>query len=229
MYCSQCGHTMSPGAEFCSECGNRAAVRKPEESDSGVARPEEKLKSIGRRAWKALLAVLRNPVEGLPESFESLTLREALEAGLAFAVLFDVCAIVGLSMILLHWAGQPGIADILKILLFGFVPPAALTGALFLARKAFQASGGSIQSDVFTACLSLIPTGILLLIAGVVGIGNLEVLALVAVFALSYTVLILFTGFTRIAGIAQVRAVPAVPSVILVSAWISKIIFATIL
>ena len=53
--------------------------------------------------------------------------------------------------------------------------------------------------------------------------------ALVAVFALSYTVLILFTGCTRISEIATVRAVPAVPIIILVTAWLSKIVYAAML
>ena len=50
--------------------------------------------------------------------------------------------------------------------------------------------------------------------------------ALVAVFALSYTVLILFTGCTRISEIATVRAVPII---ILVTAWLSKIVYAAML
>lgn len=229
MICSKCGHTLSPGAAFCGDCGTTIADSNPGQAASAPSEPAEKVKALGNRVWKVFLAVFANPVEGLPPSFERLQKREALETGIAFAVLFDICALFGLYMMLPRWAGQPGIGDILKMLLFGFVPPAALTGALFLARKVFRATAGTIESDVLTAGVSVIPTGILLLVSGVLGIGNLEVSAVVAVFALSYTILILFTGCTRIAGIAQVRAVPAVPIIILIAAWISKIVFTAIL
>lgn len=73
------------------------------------------------------------------------------------------------------------------------------------------------------------PRRLILLLSGVLGIGNLEVTALVAVFALSYTVLILFTGRARISEIATVRAVPAVPIIILVTTWLSKIVYAAML
>ncbi len=175
------------------------------------------------------MAVLQNPVENLSPHFDRLEKQEALEAGIAFAVLFDLCALFGIYLLLPRWAGAPGFTDILKILIFGFVPPAALTGAIFLARKVYRASAGTIESDVFLAGIALIPIGILLLLSGVLGIGNLEVTALVAVFALSYTVLILFTGCTRISEIATVRAPPAVPIILLVTAWISKIVFAAML
>jgi hypothetical protein len=196
---------------------------------SEPASPGERLKTLAGKGWKTLLSVLQNPVENLAASFVRLQKQEALEVGIAFAVVFDICALFGIYMMLPRWAGQPGIGDILKILLFGFVPPAALTGAIFLARKVFRAPGGTIESDVFIAGISVIPTGILLLLSGVLGIGNLEVIGVVAIFALSYTILILFNGCTRISEIAQVRAVPAVPIIILLAAWLSKVIFAAML
>jgi hypothetical protein len=224
MNCPKCGHAVNAGNAFCGKCGATVPDSKLE-----AASPDERLKTVAEKTWKTFLAILLNPVEHLPSNFERLKKREALEVGIAFAVLFDLCAFFGLYMMLPRWAGTPGFGDILKILLFGFVPPAALTGALFLARKVFRASAGTIESDVFLAGIALIPIGLLLLVSGVLGFGNLEVTALMAVFALSYTVLILFTGCTQIAGIATVRAVPAVPIVILVAAWLSKIVFAAML
>lgn len=225
MNCPKCGHTVNAGIAFCGDCGATIAEAKPSEPAS----PSERIKTLAEKVWKTFLAVFQNPVENLPSTFERLKKQDALEVGIAFAILFDLCALFGLYMMLPRWAGSPGIGDILKILIFGFVSPAALTGASFLARKVFRASGGTIESDVFLAGIALIPTGILLLLSGVLGIGNFEVIALVAVFALSYTILILFTGCTKISEITTVRAVPAVPVIILVTAWLSKIVFAAIL
>ncbi len=229
MNCPKCGHVLNSGVAFCGDCGATIAETKPESATSEPSVPSEKVKVLAERVWKVFLAVFQNPVESLAPNFEKLNKQKALEVGIAFAVLFDFCALFGLYMMLPRWAGSPGFGDILKILIFGFVPPAALTGAGFLARKVFRATGGTIESDVFLAGISLIPIGILLLLSGVLGIGNLEVIGLVAVFALSYTILILFTGCTKISGIAQVRAVPAVPVIILVTAWLSKIVFTAML
>jgi len=65
--------------------------------------------------------------------------------------------------------------------------------------------------------VSLVPTGPMLLVAGLLGAGNIEVVALVSVFAISYTILILYTGCTQISEISKVRAVPAVPTIILIA------------
>jgi hypothetical protein len=224
MICPKCGHAVNAGIVFCGDCGATIPETKPE-----AASPGERLKTLAPTVWKTFLAVFENPVENLSPNFDRLKKQEALEVGIAFAVLFDICAFFGLYMMLPRWAGTPGFADILKILIFGFVPPAALSGAIFLARKVFRASAGTIESDVFLAGIALIPIGILLLLSGVLGMGNLEVTGLVGVFALSYLILILFTGCAKISEIATVRAVPAVPIIILVTAWLSKIVYAAML
>ena len=167
-----------------------------------------------------------NPVEELPSVFRGLEKKEALEAGLVLAGLFDLCAVIGLYLMLPRWAGQPGFGDVLKLLLLGIVPSASIAGASFIARKAFRGSPESIEADLFVAGVSLLPSGLMLLIAGILGMGNIEVVALVSVFALSYTILILYTGCTEISQISKVRAVPAVPIIILIAGWISKIVFA---
>ena len=152
----------------------------------------------------------------------------ALEVGLVLAGVLDICAAIGFYLMLPRWAGQPGFGDVLKLLLLGIVPSAAITGASFLARKAFRGSPESIEDDVFVAGVSLLPAGLMLLIAGILGMGNIEVVAVVSVFAISYTILILYTACTQISKISTSRAVPAVPIIILIAGWLSKIVFATL-
>jgi hypothetical protein len=224
MNCPKCGQPLNPGGVFCGNCGTATSEAKPESAGQG-----DRLNGLAVQAWRVLLAAFLNPVENLFPNYERLTKQEVLGVGFAFAVLFDLCAVFGIYRMLPHWAGGPGIAVILKILLFGFVPTAALAGAGFLARKVFRATGGTIESDVFIAGISLVPTAILLLLSGVLGISNPEVTGLVSVVATSYTILTLFTACTRISGIAIVRAVPAVPIILLVTAWLSKVVFAAML
>jgi hypothetical protein len=226
MTCLQCGNTLNSGATFCGDCG--APIKKAEAEPATVASSPGSIKfrSLSLTAWKTMKAAVLNPTEELSTVFRGLKKRDALEVGLVLAGLFDLCAVIGLYMLLPHWAGQPGIEDILKLLLLGIVPSAAITGASVLARKVFHGSPGTIESDVFVAGISLFPTGLMLILAGILGAGNIEVVALVSVFAISYTILILYTGCTQILEIPKVRAVPAVPIMILIAGWISKIVFA---
>lgn len=227
MTCPQCGKTLNPGVTFCGDCG--APIKNAEVQPAAVAPSPGSIRfrSLSLIAWKVLKAVALNPVEELPTVFRGLRGREALETGFVFAGLFDLCAVIGLYLILPRWAGEPGFGDVLKLLLLGIVPSAAITGASILARKVFQSSAGTIESDVFLAGVSLIPTALVLLVAGLLGAANIEVVALVSVFAFSYTILILYTGCTQISEISKVRAVPAVPIIILIGGWFSKIVFAT--
>ncbi len=226
MTCPQCGNMLTSGATFCGDCG--APINKTESQPSAVASSPGavKFRALSLTVWRIVKAVVLNPVEGLPNVFRELEKKESLEAGLFLAGLFDLCAVFGLYLMLLRWAGQPGFGDILKLLLLGIVPSAAITGASFLARKAFRGSQEAVENDVFIAGISLLPTGLMLLIAGILGMGNIEVVALFSVFALSYTVLILYTGCTQISQIPKVRAAPAVSLIFLVAGWFSKIVFA---
>lgn len=226
MTCPQCESPVSDNATFCAACGaaikGTPAYPAPAEATAGRAEVEK----LARATLKALKAIVVNPVDDLPQVFAGLQKMEALKVGLVLAGLFDLCAIIGLYFALPHWAGSPGFGDILKLLLLGIVPPAAITGASALARKTFQGKSGSIESDVFLAGVSLAPVGLLLLLSGLLGLGNIDVVTLVGVFALTYTILILYVGCTQISQITTSRAVPAVPIVVLIAGWLSKIIFA---
>ena len=98
MICANCGHEVSPGTAFCGNCGAAIPDANPAPSGNEPVVTKEKFKSIAERVWKTLLAVLLNPVEALPTTFKKLSPREALETGLAFSVLFDICALFGLYM-----------------------------------------------------------------------------------------------------------------------------------
>jgi len=226
MTCPQCGSTLNSGATFCGDCGAPANRTESQPASVAPSLGSIKVRSLSLIAWRVVKAAVLNPIEGMPNVFRGLEKKEALETGLVLAGLFDLCAVIGLYLMLPRWAGQPGIGDVLKLLLLGIVPSAAIAGASFLARKAFRGSPESIEADLFVAGVSLLPTGLMLLITGILGMGNIEVIALVSVFALSYTVLILYTGCTQISQISKVRAVPAVPLIILIAGWISKIVFA---
>lgn len=225
MNCQQCGSALSDVAAFCGDCGT---VVKRMAVPSDAFRPAAggaKVEALARSTLKVVKAVAINLVDDVPRAFDELPKIEALKIGFVLAGIFDLFAVIGLYLVLSRLGGSAGFGDVLKLLLLGIVPPLAITGTSFLAHLALQGKAGTIESDVFLAGVSVTPMGVLLLLSGLLGIANFEVIGLVGVFCLTYTTLILFIGCTRISQIAVVRAIPAVPVIVIISIWISKIVY----
>jgi ABC-type multidrug transport system permease subunit len=113
------------------------------------------------------------------------------------------------------------------VLFLGLVPFASLIGACALARAIFRGKG-RIAGDVYTAGAVLLPSGLLVLVAALLGAANVEVILILLLFALTYSILILYAGCSRIGLISEAGAAPAVPIILLLSAWITKIIVAAV-
>jgi hypothetical protein len=121
------------------------------------------------------------------------------------------------------------LGTLLKIVIFGLIPFAAIAGGSALARQVFRGFTGGIEGDAFIAGASVLPFGFVSLLAGILGAANFEVVAIAGIFALTYTILVLFTGCVRISGIAEGSAASAVAIIIVVAGWFSKIMFASLL
>lgn len=225
MFCAQCGNALSPGAASCTACSaTGVAATAPAPSQAS-----ERVKARSQDALKVFRMIAVNPVGQLSSAFASMEKRQAMEVGVVFAGVFEVCAVIGLFLMLPRWAGSPGLGEILKIIILGVVPFVAITGAGTVARQIFRGTTGSFESDVFIAGVSVLPFGFVALLSGVLGLANMEVTAIAAIFALSYMILILFTGCTRISGISESHAALAVPIIVLLGGWLSKILFAAML
>jgi hypothetical protein len=110
-----------------------------------------------------------------------------------------------------------------KLVVLGLVPFASLIVSGAVARLIFRGSG-RFAGDVYTAGAVLLPSGFLALLAALLGAGNVEIIVVLWLFALTYSILMLYAGCSRIGGISEAGAAPAVPIILLASAWITKII-----
>ena len=223
MHCKHCGKEVAETAETCAACG-----RELKETHAPSKEIVGKVKARSKDAMQAFKIFAVNPVGGLARSFECLEKRQAMEVGIVFAVTFAACVLIGAYIGLPKWIGKPSFGDMMKLLISALVPFVSIAGASALARKVFRGAG-SLEGDVFVAGASPLPPGFLILIGGVLGMANIEVIAILGVFALSYTILILYTGCTQISKIPDVGAAPAVPIIILISGWLSKVLFAAML
>ena len=225
MFCQKCGTQIPDGATACSSCGVSAAAPA---APNPTALAADKVKVASKDALQAFKMFASNPVGGLSVAFESLGQARALGVGITFGALFSLCVLFGIYRLLPEWGRPPGFSGFIKILVVAVVPFISLFAASVLGRKAFRGEGG-VGHDSFIAGASSLPFGLAALLAAVLGLGNMEVIAVFALFAVCLTILMLFAGLTRICKISERSATIAVPLMLIASAWLSKIIYTAML
>jgi hypothetical protein len=222
MFCQKCGAQIPDNAVVCSSCGVSTAAPTP------TALAADKVKVASKDALQAFKMFASNPVAGLSVAFESLGQARALGVGITFGALFSLCFMFGIYRLLGEWNGPPGFSGFIKILVVAVVPFISLLGASVLGRKAFRGEGG-FGHDSFIAGASSLPFGFVALLAAILGLGNIEVIAVFTLFAVCLTILMLFAGLTRICKLSERSATIAVPLMLIVSAWLTKIIYTAML
>jgi hypothetical protein len=232
MFCKFCGRTLADNLRFCDGCGGDVNG-----GGAGAAIPlgqqlKSEVKARSLDAWQGLKLFAKSPVGGLPESFALFDDRRAIYVGIIFAIVYEIALMLGAfifkSKATEMMGGLVSIGDLtatqmFKVLFLGLVPFVSLVGACALARAIFRGKG-RFAGDVYTAGAVLLPTGFLALAASLLGAANIEVISILVLFALTYTILILYAGCSRIGSISEAGAAPAVPVILLLSAWITKII-----
>jgi hypothetical protein len=244
MFCTECGGQLDANGQ-CPACAGQSLLVQPQlataavpsggtlfgialESQPRVApQVTAKVKEASRDATKAFKTFAMNPVGGLPVAFAELGLPRALGVGIVFAVFSIVCVFIGVYIALPSFS-KPDLGDSIKFLFFGAVPFLSLFAASAATRKVFGGKG-SFHGDCFIAGAALLPFGFLIFLSSLLGLANLEIAVLLLVFALCYGILMLYTGVTRISLVSESRAAFAVPVMIIVSFWLTKIIFGAVL
>lgn len=235
MFCQNCGNEIAENVEVCISCNTSVGQRKPASQEFA-----KKVKTASQDAFCTFKIFAVNPVGGLSVAFESIDLNRALWVGLFLAFVFDVLMLFGMYLGVKNvqggiasfvgffpYFGNPEFGDILKLLVFGAVPPISIALASLLARKIFN-GGDGFEGDIFIAGAALLPLGFFSVITGLLGIANFEVITILLVFAICYTILMLYSGCTKISKISEGGAAVAVPIMLLLSIWFSKIILSAI-
>lgn len=222
MFCQKCGAQIPDNATACSNCSASVAAPNP------AAVAADKVKAASKDALQAFKLFASNPVGDLSVAFEILGQARALGVGIAFGAAFALCVLFGIYRLLGEWGRPHGFSGFIKILVVAVVPFISLFGASVLGRKAFRGEG-SFGHDSFIAGASLLPFGFVALLAGILGLGNIEVIAVFTLFAVCLTILMLFAGLTRICKLSERAASIAVPLMLIASAWLSKIIYTAML
>jgi hypothetical protein len=229
---------LADNLRFCDGCGADAGSPVGNGEAAGATLSQQLKTEVKARSldvWQGLKLFAKSPVGGLSESFALFDDRRAIQVGIAFAVLFEVALFLGAYLLksraesaLGPFASALSTGDLtakqlFKLVVLGLVPFVSLIGAGSLARQIFRGQG-RFAGDVYTAGATLLPLGLFVLIAPLLGAANVEVIAALSMFALTYSILMLYAGCARVGGIPESGAAPAVPIILLVSAWLTKII-----
>ena len=257
MFCKNCGQQLSQEGAFCAGCGTPISrvvpptpAGSPESTEGGAASAPapaqvsltksigEEVKERSKDAWKGIKLFAVSPVGGLPQSFEMFEPSRAMSIGIVFAILYEAMLFVGIYRMadratsIFGGVGLP-VGEIsgkqmFQLIVAGLIPFVTLAISGSVARTIFRGKG-TFAGDVYTAGASLLPFGAFALVASFLGPANVEVIAALSVFALTYNVLMLYAGCSRISGIPEAGAAPAVPVMLLLTAWLTKIIVSAIL
>ncbi len=179
-----------------------------------------KVKSTLNDAIQGLKIFLINPVGGLPVFFQGLGKERALGVGIAFGIAYVVCFVFAGQKFLPQSSGSSSLFNLILASAANFL---SIAGASFLTRKLFRGYG-SFQGDIFIAGVALVPASLLLLISSLLGITNVEIIVIVMVVAITYTILMIYTGCHKISGIPENAAAFAVSVMLLLSGWLFKIL-----
>lgn len=183
--------------------------------------------AAGADAWKAVKAMAKNPVGGLRPAFENLGSSRAMQAGIFFAAIYVLVAVLtggsGFGLDFFEFRHYAGIMRFVKSIVIGCAHFGVAVGG-FAAVRAICKGQGNIFSDMFVAGASLVAPAILILAARILGHFNGEIILVIAVFAMTTSILILYSGFTTLQRVPELAATLAIPLIFLADLWLTKVI-----
>jgi hypothetical protein len=183
----------------------------------------------------ALKRFVIDPVGGLGAAYEGLGERGALDVGILLAIVADFALVIGMTMAVKRAIGvfsqyTPGGGEgngfvlFLKELLLGAIPIACLAITLILIQAAARNGLRGVSRALFIAGATVVPFAMFMLLVGLIGVANFEVVAILLMFALCYTILILFSGCRDVLRLSAATAAVCVPSILLITAWLAKVV-----
>lgn len=179
------------------------------------------VKSTLNDAIQGLKIFLVNPVGGLPIFFQGLGEKRALGVGITFGVAYVICIILAFNKFESQgWISEISLFSLVALSITSFL---SIAGASFVTRKVFRGAG-SIKADVFIAGTALIPISLFILISYFLGLVNLEIIAVFSVIAITYTILMIYTGCNQISKIPENGSALAVSVMLIISGWLFKIL-----
>ncbi|PYQ29415.1 MAG: hypothetical protein DMF56_10625 [Acidobacteria bacterium] len=185
--------------------------------------------AASKDAARAVKLLLSDPVGSIGAAYEALTAGQARDVGIAFCVLFVVSCLIAIRLVARYFGGffSIGLKQILQMTLAAAVPVICIVAILFGFEMLLLKKNDLLRA-IFAGGAALLPVAFFNITAGILGASNGEVIAIVAVFALCYTILLLYAGCRDVLKVSSPLAAVGVPVILLATGWLTKIILASI-
>lgn len=188
-------------------------ARETEESEGAkrARQAKDAAMAAGTDAVKAFKVLVKNPVGGLKEAYETLGPTSAMSVGIVFAVVFVLFYLLG------NWLG-PGFGSFgyaMKHLLFAALFAGAAVGGCAAAQAIFKGEGGP-QAAVFVGGAGLLPLAVASLLLLILAKSFL-IVGIVLIFALTTSTIMLYSGCTTVLRVSEIVATVLVPLIFLVA------------
>ncbi|MFH0825549.1 MAG: hypothetical protein V2B18_22570 [Pseudomonadota bacterium] len=187
-------------------------------------RAYEAAREAGGSALSALKILATDPMGGQGWAIELLGEIRALSAGIVFITVFVVSTVLLLRTIP---SARLGSEVYIKTVLIALVPAVALWVG-FMAISILFTTGTSFYKCGFSTGVALVPTAFTFLALFILGTGNIEMVALMAFFGMSITLLLLNSAMLDVLKLSTRQAVLLTPTLILMAAYAAKVIYASL-
>ncbi len=179
---------------------------------------------------RGIKTILQHPVSGVLGVYAASGAAESYSPGLTLFALYEgliMASLILASLLYPRLRNMPA-----RIYSMGLLAAAVLFLSLSAAVAVIRmvAKGkGKLPGDVFIAGAAFLPLTITAVLALLLGVLNIEIVVIVGVFGLCYFILILYGGLSLIYEMPEARAAVCLPAVIVVTAWICKVIVSIVL
>jgi hypothetical protein len=229
MFCEFCGNTVTAGASTCAACTTTTPAPATGELGARAAK-------ASRDGLETLKRSLADPVGNVGALYELFGAKRALDAGIALAVAFDLAVVAAvqigarktLGFLTPLVFGNSSLMSFLKSMILAAVPALTLTAVLLLLQRVLTGKT-DVARAAFVAGITLAPFALAALLSAILGAANFEIVALLVVMQVSYTILILFGGCRDVLGVASGRAAAVVPAIFIATGWLSKVVIVAML
>jgi hypothetical protein len=227
MFCSQCGTASDGAAVACAQCGIDLQRKAPASLNT------ERAVAASKDAARAVKLLLTDPVGSIGAAYDALSGRQPVDVGITFCAVFILSCVLGMRTVARSVSSglvsvSIGVKEILQVALLAAVPAATIVAIFFGIHLAVRQEK-SLPRALFAGGAALIPLALFNLAGGLLGPENWQVLALLALVALSYTILLLYAGCRDVLKASSAISAAAVPVIIVVTAWVTKIVAAAML
>ncbi len=179
-------------------------------------------------ALYAIKSLVTDPLGGQGQALSGLGETKAMYAGAMFIIAFVISVFLLEYLFISRFASAFGrsvrMTAYAEMFLIGVVPASALWAAFFLLAKIFKTQTTPYEC-VFATGVALIPSTITLLVVLLVGLNNFEIVTVVGFFGASMTVLFLNSAVLDILKLSTRHAVLLTPTIMLVSAYLTKVMY----